>query len=255
MSDELQLLREFRADVPEMEADAVRGAYERATRSNGTFVRRLLHKPVTQPRYAAAFIAVTAAAAAAIALPIALGNSGGSHHSSLRLSAPPRPPAAGKLFPTASVAVANTDEADAQLPFKAVLPSDATPTEMQVSSPDQTAASSAWLVAHFDTDATGSYQLSEYSTDATVGTLQQWAETSDGNCSDCTTQHVVTEDGVHVLVLASPVIGLRVYWVRGDGTSPVLTEIDWSTDMPANNVVPSPNAALAIAGDIISQGG
>lgn len=252
MSDELQLLREFRADVPEMEAAAVRGAYERATRSNGTFVRRWLRQPVTQPRYAAAFVAVAAAAAAAIALPIALGNSGGSHHSSLRLSAPPRSPVAGKLFPTASVAVANADEANAQLPFKAVLPSDATPTEMQVSSSDQTATSSAWLAAHFDTAADGSYQLTEYASHATVGTLQQWAVE---NCADCTSQQVVIEDGVHVLVLASPVIGLRLYWVRGDGTSPVVTEIDWSTDMPAQNVVPSPKGALTIAGDIISQGG
>jgi hypothetical protein len=197
-------------------------------------------------------IAVTAAATA-IALPIVFGNSGPSHDSSLRPSAPPRPAAAGPGKPT-SVSVSNVDEANARLPFKAVLPSNVAPTGgIDVPISGEPSDASGWLTATFDTDA-GSYLLSESSSNATVETLQQWAALSAEKCSNCS-QQVVTEDGVHVLVLASPVFGLRLQWVRGDGTSPVLTELDWSRSMPANNVIPSQQAALAIAGDIIRQGG
>ena len=55
----------------------------------------------------------------------------------------------------------------------------------------------------------------------TVATLQGWAENS-SSCSGCTIDHVVIEDGVHVAVFASPVLGLQLYWVRGDASSPVL---------------------------------
>lgn len=191
-------------------------------------------------------IAVTVAATA-IALPTAFWNSGDQHSSA------PRYPVggAGKLWQN-SISVANVEEADARLPFRAVLPSNAEPIDgIQVPIAGTPSDASGWLTTHFDANG-GTYMLSEYTSDATVETLQQWA---DENCSGCTTQQVVTEDGVHVLVLASSVFGLRLQWLRGDGTSPVMTELDWSTDMPANNAIPSQKAALAIAGDIIRQGG
>jgi len=203
-----------------------------------------------------ALLAGGVAVAVAVALPIALEN--GGHHSPPRSSVPGRRgPLGEKLVPT-SVSVSTVEEADARLPFKAVLPSDATPTGgIQVPIAGQPTDASGWLTATFDS-ADGSYLLSQYSSDATVATLQQWAAGSAEGCiggaNNCTTE-VVTEDGVHVLVVESPVFGLRLQWIRGDGASPVMTELDWRRDMPANNVIPSHEAALAIAGDIIRQGG
>jgi hypothetical protein len=185
-----------------------------------------------------------AVAATAIAVPLVLGNSG---------SRVPvrRAPGAEPVEP-GGISVSTIDEANAHLPFNAVLPSDATPIAgIQVSSAGKPSDSSGAVQANFDTDA-GNYMLSEYTSDATVETLQQWATEE---CEGCTTQEVVTEDGVHVLVLESSVFGLRLQWIRGDGASPVMTELDWSRDMPANNVVPSQQSALAIVGDIIHQGG
>jgi len=199
-----------------------------------------------------ALLAGGVAVAVAVALPIALEN--GGHHSPPRSSVPGR----GSPGRVTSVSVSTVEEADARLPFKAVLPSDATPTGgIQVPIAGQPTDASGWLTATFDS-ADGSYLLSQYSSDATVATLQQWAAGSAEGCiggaNNCTTE-VVTEDGVHVLVVESPVFGLRLQWIRGDGASPVMTELDWRRDMPANNVIPSHEAALAIAGDIISQGG
>lgn len=263
MSDEVQLLREFGADVPDMEPDAVRRIHERATSGGRTLVPGWRHTPFSRPT--TAFIALTVAALVAISIPIVLGSRGANHDSSLRSNAHPRsavgareripthpPVSAGGLVPT-SVSVSNVDQANARLPFTAVLPSNATPTDIQVPISTQPSASSGWLTAQFDTTG-GSFQLNESSSSDTVTTLQQWASTSAQKCSNCT-QQVVTQDGVHVLILASPIIGLRLAWVRGDGSSPVLTELDWSPDMPANNLIPSQQAALAIASDIIRQGG
>jgi len=192
-----------------------------------------------------------AVAVAAIALPIALASSGARHHSPHRASAAPI--SAGKLTVN-SVSVANVDEADARLPFKAVLPSDATPAAgIDVPIAGKPSDSSGWLTADIHSDA-GGYLLSESTSDATVETLQHWAAQSAEICSNCE-QEVVTEAGVHVLVLTSPVFGLRLQWVRGDGAEPVLSELDWRTDMPAHNAIPSREAALAIAGDMTRQGG
>lgn len=182
--------------------------------------------------------------------------------SSTRVVTPPRSTVGGKGVQLA-VSVSDLNAANAVLPFKAVFPSGVTPTGIQVPISGRPSDPKGFVTAHFDTATVGSYMLSEWTSDGDptaiqrglqrpVTSLQEWvAET----CTDCTPQ-VVTEDGVPVEVLASPVIGLHLYWVRGDGTSsPVATEIDWSTDMPPNNVIPSQQAALAIADDIISQGG
>lgn len=144
-----------------------------------------------------------------------------------------------------SMPVADASSANAQLPFEVVLPSGIQSTGMWVTDPSKTPALERQVVADFDVPGIGVYQLNEQPTSWTVSTLQQWAQ----DCTTCTIQKVVTVRGIHVLVMATPGMGLGVFWVRGDGTAPVLTEVSgpYSTF--------SESGALAVADDIIGQSG
>ncbi|MGH3009175.1 MAG: hypothetical protein ACRDLM_07200 [Gaiellaceae bacterium] len=154
----------------------------------------------------------------------------------------------GRFEPLSSISVSSVSDAAALLPFRLVLPPNATPTNMQVSDPRRTSASGAWFSAQFDTSNDGSYQLFERASDATVATLQDWVQNST-SCSGCTTDKLVTEDGVQVAVFASPVLGLQLYWVRGDATGPILSQLVWPSDTFDQRT------ALAVAADMISQSG
>lgn len=144
-----------------------------------------------------------------------------------------------------SMPAASAAAADAALPFKVVLPSNATPTGMWVTIPAKTPELSRQVVADFDTPADGIYQLTEQVSNMTVDQLRYWSQ----NCTTCTIQKLVIVDAVHVLVLATPDRALGVYWVRGDGRMPVLTQVIGPYGKFAEQ------SALSIAGDIISRQG
>ena len=251
MSDEIELLREFRA-VPDVDDEAIRRIHEQAIHGERAALWRFSGLSFTRPRYAAALVAI-AAVVGGVSVPLLLGNNqrGNSAGSSPNHLVAPRMRGAfgpTQAVPASSIAVSDVKAADDLLPFKAVLPSNATPTQVQVGDPKQTPASEAWLSAQFDTSDNGSYQLFERASDYTVTTLEGWARDS-ASCSGCTVDQVVTEDGVHVFVLASPVLGLQLYWLRGDGSSPVLNQLVWASDTF------NQQRALSVAGDIISQSG
>ena len=145
--------------------------------------------------------------------------------------------------------VANAAQADALLPFHVVLPSDTTPAYMNVY---KLGVGRQLLQAYFDTPAHGPYSLTEKPSDWTVADLRQMAKRWTAGPAK-----IVVVDGVHVLVEANDLrasVGreIAVSWIRGDGTSPVLTVLDgpWITGH-----VFTEQQALSIAADIIGHGG
>lgn len=241
MSDEIQLLREFRADIPDMDPGEVQRIYQRATSAEPS-LRSWFRIPRGRMRYAVALTAIAAAAAGA-SLPHILDSHPSANHSVI-----PRPNPSLDELGVPAVPVSGVKDADALLPFEAVLPSNATAADMQVGDPKMVPPSQAWLSAEFDTDD-GHYQLFERATDATVSTLQGWAEQAGRSCAGCTVSDVMVVQEVHVLVVSSPALGLQLLWVRGDGTSPVLTQLVW----PSGQV--SEQAALSVARNLINQSG
>ena len=144
------------------------------------------------------------------------------------------------------LAVSSASAADSVVPFQVVLPSDATPTAIWATDPTIIPANGRSIVAQFKTPGTGVYQIDERPAGSwSLSTLDWWAQ----NCQTCTTQKVVTIQGIHVLVMATPGQSLTVEWIRGDGTTPVLTSIAGPFDTFTET------AALDIAGSLISKNG
>ena len=241
MTDEIQLLRELGAEIPTADHGVIREIYERATRAERPPARIRSAKRSIGARNALVFALIAAGIGAS--LPLLLGSNRPSANRTTIL----RPSPSIDELGIPAVAVSDVTAADALLPFSVVLPSNATPTEMQVGDPKVIPTSGAWLSAQFETSADGSYQVYERATDATPATLQDWAQEAQ-NCSSCTARVEVVE-GVHVLVVQSPVSGLQLFWVRGDGTSPVLTQLIWPGGASSEQV------SLSIAGDMISRSG
>jgi len=154
--------------------------------------------------------------------------------------------------------VTTAAQADAVLPFSVVLPSNVTPVDMTAFPQSAAIADGPELIAHFNTPAYGLFDLTEHPTDWTVARLQEFATQWKGGPT-----HVQIVDGVHVVFGSGPApsgaapagsAGEENFaiWIRGDGTSPVLTTIDgpWIEGQPF-----TPQQALAVAADIINQGG
>jgi len=214
---------------------------ETPPRAEGRFPRR---------RMALALAACIAVAAPAVAFSGLLGSS----------SAPPsrttttpgaRPLGGGTNVTTAA-------EANAVLPFSVVLPSDATPVDMTAYPRSAGLAQGPELIANFNTPSEGVFELVEYPTDWAVEHLQAVADGWKGGPAD-----VQVVDGVHVLVGSQPApagaapIGsagneVDAIWIRGDGSTPVLTVVSgpWIEGQPFTK-----QQALAVAANIISQGG
>jgi hypothetical protein len=166
---------------------------------------------------------------------------------------------AGPLAP--EIHVGSVAEADAQLPFKVVLPS-ARPLVMVVARAQQTANPS--FSGFFDTPATGPYEVVEQPADASggiqsVAQLRTWARTCRSRVV-CPIHKIVVVHGSHVLLIGAPGRpgGLTAFWLRGDRPGSILTWIQGPTDY-ANGDLPrhrfEPSAALAVAASVIARGG
>lgn len=135
--------------------------------------------------------------------------------------------------------VADASAADALLPFKVVLPSNATPASLGV-------YGHQGLTAHFGTPD-GGYDRVEQSTDETVASLRELAKHWKVGRAE-----LLVIQGVHVLVQSEHVRSagrdLTVSWIRGDGTIPVLTWLTGVRTLTQHN-------ALAVAANLIAQGG
>jgi hypothetical protein len=144
--------------------------------------------------------------------------------------------------------VANAAEADALLPFSVVLPSNATATSLTVSQRSQA------LYGHFDSSTDGTYVLDEQPSTLTLAGLQeqdrQWHR-------DATHGAPVVVNGTQVLIETFNDGSVQAQWLRGEGTGEVLTWVegpDTSQNQPGDQTF-SQQQALAVASDIISQGG
>lgn len=156
------------------------------------------------------------------------------------------------------ITVTTAAEADAVLPFSVVLPSNLTPVDMTAFPQSAGIANGPELIANFNTRAYGVFQLTEHQTDWTVARLQEFATQWKRGPAD-----VQIVDGVHVLIGSEPAPSGAApagsagedsfaIWIRGDGASPVLTTLDG----PGIEGQPfTEQQALAVAADIISQGG
>ena len=204
----------------------------------------------TPRRMALALAACVAVAAPAVAFSGLLGSSV-APRSPVPTTPSSRPLGGGTTVTTAA-------EADAVLPFSVVLPSNATPVNMTAYPQSAGLAQGPELIASFNTPSAGVFELLEYPTDWTVEHLRAMAdEWKDGPA------HVQVVGGVHVLVGSQPLPSgpapqgsagneVSVIWIRGDGTSPVLTVVDgpWIEGQPFTE-----QQALGVAANIISQGG
>src|SRR5262245_37379367 len=135
MSDVMQLLHEFRPDLPVGDAETIARIHASATRGRPRLLigRRLL------ARRRVVVIAVAAAAITSVAFSFSIGTYKGSAPGS---SVASRIPGNGTRLPGAApISVSSAAEADALLPFAAVLPSNATLGQMQVGDPKHTPAS------------------------------------------------------------------------------------------------------------------
>lgn len=220
-----------------------RRVYGRATEAEA-------HSAMRRTRYAVAVAVLAGAAAGSYVLLAPKGHAVQtrpgelfSQLPSFRSAAQPYPP---------DTEVSSADAADAVLPYKVVFPSGMTPTKIEVGRP------SGQLLAYFDTSGQGSFELAEQPTSVTVQALQAEAD----GCSNCGTHKVVVVQGVHVLVLDRSDNGagndLFAIWLRGDGTSPVLTSLNGPVDAKNGLLTGqsfSEQSALSVAASIISQGG
>jgi hypothetical protein len=205
---------------------------------------------LTRRRIALALAVCIAVAASAVAFSGLLGSS--SAPSSRTITTPPSRPLGG------GTTVRTAAEADTVLPFSVVLPSKATPVDMTAYPQSAGLAQGSELIANFNTSSEGVFELVEYPTDWTVAHLQTMADQWKGGPA-----HVQIVDGVHVLIRSQPLPSgpappgsagneISATWIRGDGTSPVLTVVDgpWNEGQPFTE-----QQALAVAANIISQGG
>ena len=155
----------------------------------------------------------------------------------------------GESLFVAPTPVANAAAADALLPFNVVLPSNATPTSLSVS------VDSEALLGHFDTTPNGTYILNEQQNNLnwTVGDLQRL----DQYWHPHATHTVVVVKGVRVLVQEWNNGSVEAQWFRGDGADHVLSFVKGpdTEQGQAEGQTFSKQQALAVASDIISQGG
>ena len=148
--------------------------------------------------------------------------------------------------PPPGTPVASASEADALLSFDVVLPSDATPENMNVYKWD----GRQQLQADYNTPTNGLYTLTEEPTSWTVADLERMA--NDWNTGSA---EIVMVGGVHVLVgfdSRTPGGETDIAWIRGDGDSPVIT---WLVGPWVEGQSFSKQQALSVAADLIGQGG
>jgi hypothetical protein len=235
-TDEMQLLRDFRSDIPEPDEETIRRAYAYATSQPHAARRPWLRLPATK-RARMLGIAAAAAllAAAAIGAYVLAANPG---RKQIQI---------GEDLFVAPIPVANAAAADALLPFHVVLPSNATSTSLTVSKQAQA------LTGHLESSTDGSYVLSEQASNWTVAHLQKL----DQFWHPYATHKVVIVDGVHVLIQAWSDGSLEAQWIRGDGADHVLSWVEGpdTTKGQTSGQTFSEQQALSIASDIISQGG
>jgi hypothetical protein len=143
--------------------------------------------------------------------------------------------------------VADAAAANALLPFKVVLPADTKPTSLGVFE------RSHQLDAYFDTPASGPYTLVEGLSTETVAMLEETAK----RWTVGPIHEIDVVDGVEVLLQGWSDGSLVASWIREDGGSRILTWIE-GPETAANGQVKgtfTKQQALAVAADIISQGG
>jgi hypothetical protein len=143
--------------------------------------------------------------------------------------------------------VADAAAADALLSFKVVLPSDTTPTSLGVLEQGHQ------LDAYFDTPASGPYILVEGPSTETVAMLRETAK----RWTVGPIHEIDVVDGVDVLLQGSSDGSLVASWIRLDGGSKILTWVKGPETAERGQVEGTftKQRALAIAADIIAQGG
>lgn len=178
-------------------------------------------------------------------------------------SASTQPLLASPLRPSPHVGSAAA--AQATVPFKLVLPSRARPLVIVVS-PKGTAMRKRGVGAFFDTPAAGPFYVSESLAAAdtgegirTVADLRRQASSCHSHYL-CPVHKIVRVHGVPVLVIGAPGKpgGLTLFWLRGHGRDAVLTWMQGPEDNAHGDLrrhVFRPNAALAVAADMIAHGG
>ena len=249
MTDELQLLRDFRREVPAPDEETVRRAYAYATSAPRSRIPPVLRTIVPiRPRLAVIAAVVGGAVVVAAVSTIGFGGAGGNHTSSQQSTGAmtlPRGPgglAAGKLGPgSAPTPVASASGADALLPFTVVVPSNASPTQMGV------LTSSHQFIAYYDT-ANGSYDLTEGPTDLSVSDLQALAQ----HWQAGPIHEIVQVSGVSVLIQGDADGYTVASWIRGEGSGSVLTFL---TGPGVEGQTFDEQDAVAVAANIIRQGG
>ncbi len=143
--------------------------------------------------------------------------------------------------------VADAAAADALLPFKVVLPSDTTPTSLGVLEQGHQ------LDAYFDTPASGPYILVEGPSTETVAMLRETAK----RWTVGPIHEIDVVDGVDVLLQGWSDGSLVASWIRLDGGSKILTWVKGPETAERGQVEGTftKQQALAVAADIIAQGG
>ena len=149
-----------------------------------------------------------------------------------------------------ATAPTNVDSAAAAqklLPFAAVFPSEAAPTSLAVFEP------SHQLMAFFNTSATGPYELVEGPSDETVAMLEETAR----RWTVGPIHEIDLVDGVVVLLQGWSDGSLTASWLRSDSGSTILTWIQGPETAARGQVdgTFTKQQALAIASDVIAQGG
>lgn len=198
-------------------------------------------RPYRRRRYVAATtVSAAALAAASVGVYLLATQAGTSQVSPPASTVSPR---GGPL--SSPTPVTNAAAADAFLPFQVVLPSNVKPTSLGVYQ------QAHQLVASYDTPGDGAYELAENPTNETVADLQKLAKTWKVGRAE-----IVVVDGVHVLVQAESVksVGrnVTVSWIRGDGTTSVLT---WLQGPWIGGRTFTEQQALSVAANMIGQGG
>jgi hypothetical protein len=235
-TDEIQLLRDFRTNVPAPDERTMRQAYAYATSQPRSANRLRLHLPATKRARMLGIAAAAALLAAAAIGAYVLAASPGRKQ--IRI---------GQDLFVAPIPVANAAAADALLPFHVVLPSNATSTSLTVSKQAQA------LTGHLESSTDGSYVLSEQSSNWTVAHLQKL----DQFWHPQATHKVVIVDGIHVLIQAWSDGSLEAQWLRGDGAGHVLSWVEGpdTTQGQTSGQTFTEQQALSVASGIISRGG
>lgn len=253
--DDLQLLREFRAEIPVPDMETIRDAHAYATQQPRRLTLRRLRWMSRRRIYVFAAAATAVVSAGVFAFtqigshPVAAPQGPGMNFEGSGVTLPGKLGGAGAAQPIVPpTPVASAAAADALLSFNVVLPSDATPSQMGVST------QSEHFAAYFDKPSAEPYFIVEQPTDSTVADLQAVAEQWRAG----PIHKVVLVNGIHVLVQGWSDGSLAATWIRGDGASHVLTWVEGPFDPTHGQLIGqtfSERAALAVAANIIGQSG